>query len=270
MTVSRPNEPDDIYTVDVSSGGSSAGPPASPGIRGAFWCPIAFGSPASTASPCPPTTTARSTTAPSATTRSAMSGRSWTGSNPAPSSTPPAWGSMARRTAATWSWLDGQYGDRLAAGCDVVGLSNLITFLEGTSAYRRHARRAESGDERDPVARAALHALSPLANADRIQSPPSSPTASTTHACPSVRPNKSYERSASAASRPGTWVAPDEGHGFRSAAPATSSTSSWAPSSSAISWSPTRHHIPLRRTPVPPTPHDRPPSRQGPASNQSG
>ncbi len=46
-----------------------------------------------------------------------------------------------------------EYGDRLAAGCDVVGLSSLVSFLEGTGAYRRDARRAEYGDERDETMR---------------------------------------------------------------------------------------------------------------------
>ena len=42
------------------------------------------------------------------------------------------------------------YGDRLAGGVDVVGISNFVTFLQNTSAYRRDLRRAEYGDERDP------------------------------------------------------------------------------------------------------------------------
>ena len=41
------------------------------------------------------------------------------------------------------------YGDRLAGGIDVVGISNFVTFLTNTSAYRRDLRRAEYGDERD-------------------------------------------------------------------------------------------------------------------------
>lgn len=108
-----------------------------------------------------------------------------------------------------------QFGDRLAAGCDVVGLSNLITFLEGTSAYRRNARRAEYGDERDPVVRAALHALSPLASVDRIQSP-----LFVAHGANDPRvPLGEAEQIVRAVRQRGleAWymVAPDEGHGFR-------------------------------------------------------
>ena len=46
------------------------------------------------------------------------------------------------------------YGDRLAGGVDVVGISNFVTFLTNTSAYRRDLRREEYGDERDPKMRA--------------------------------------------------------------------------------------------------------------------
>ena len=42
------------------------------------------------------------------------------------------------------------FGDRLRGGIDVVGISNFVTFLESTSAYRRNLRRPEYGDERLP------------------------------------------------------------------------------------------------------------------------
>ena len=40
------------------------------------------------------------------------------------------------------------YGDRLAAAVDSVGISNFVTFLENTQAYRQDMRRVEYGDER--------------------------------------------------------------------------------------------------------------------------
>ena len=49
-----------------------------------------------------------------------------------------------------------QYGDRLAGGIDMVGITNFVTFLTNTSGYRRDLRRAEYGDERDPDMRALL------------------------------------------------------------------------------------------------------------------
>lgn len=63
------------------------------------------------------------------------------------------------------------YGERLLGGVSVVGISNFVTFLENTEAYRRDLRRAEYGDERDPEMRALLENISPLNNADKITSP---------------------------------------------------------------------------------------------------
>ena len=57
------------------------------------------------------------------------------------------------------------YNDRLRGGIDVVGISNFVTFLTSTSAYRRDLRRAEYGDERDPRMRGFLSRISPLTNA---------------------------------------------------------------------------------------------------------
>jgi dipeptidyl aminopeptidase/acylaminoacyl peptidase len=61
------------------------------------------------------------------------------------------------------------YGDRLAAGIDVVGISNFVTFLENTGEYRRDLRRAEYGDERDPAMRQHLQQISPLRRAAEIK-----------------------------------------------------------------------------------------------------
>jgi dipeptidyl aminopeptidase/acylaminoacyl peptidase len=108
-----------------------------------------------------------------------------------------------------------EYGDRIAAGCDVVGISSMISFLSGTSAYRRDARRAEYGDERDETLREFLDSISPLTNAARIRSPlfvahgandPRVPLAEAEHIVKAVRDGGNE-----------AWymMAPDEGHGFR-------------------------------------------------------
>ena len=56
-----------------------------------------------------------------------------------------------------------------AAGVDIVGISNLVTFLENTSAYRRRFRELEYGSlETD---REFLEAASPLNRADDIVAP---------------------------------------------------------------------------------------------------
>ncbi len=63
------------------------------------------------------------------------------------------------------------YSDRIACFVDIVGMSNLVTFLENTEGYRRDLRRVEYGDERDPEMRAFLTRIAPLTNAEKIGKP---------------------------------------------------------------------------------------------------
>ena len=63
------------------------------------------------------------------------------------------------------------FSDRLAAGVDIVGISNFVTFLENTEDSRRELRRVEYGDERDPVMRAHLESISPSNHPDKITAP---------------------------------------------------------------------------------------------------
>ncbi|MGZ5180935.1 MAG: S9 family peptidase [Ramlibacter sp.] len=70
----------------------------------------------------------------------------------------------------TWA-IASLYGDRLRAALPVVGMSNLVTFLEHTEAYRRDLRRVEYGDERDPKMRAFLERIAPMNNTGRIRHP---------------------------------------------------------------------------------------------------
>ena len=63
------------------------------------------------------------------------------------------------------------FSDNIKASVDIVGISNFITFLEGTSEYRRNQRRAEYGDERDPEIRKFLNSISPLSKVDKIKKP---------------------------------------------------------------------------------------------------
>lgn len=62
------------------------------------------------------------------------------------------------------------FGDRIKAGIDNVGIANFNTFLQTTAAYRQDLRRAEYGDERDPEMRAVFDRISPANNAEKIQS----------------------------------------------------------------------------------------------------
>ena len=63
------------------------------------------------------------------------------------------------------------FADRIRCAVDIVGISNFVTFLEHTEAYRRDLRRVEYGDERDPKMREHLLKISPLTSAERIKKP---------------------------------------------------------------------------------------------------
>ena len=107
------------------------------------------------------------------------------------------------------------FGDRLRGGIDVVGISNFVTFLESTSAYRRALRREEYGDERLPKMRAYLQRISPLTNAVRISKPLLVVQGLND---PRVPASESQQMVAKIRSRGGeVWylAAKDEGHGFK-------------------------------------------------------
>jgi dipeptidyl aminopeptidase/acylaminoacyl peptidase len=63
------------------------------------------------------------------------------------------------------------YSDRLVGGVNRYGISDFVTFLERTEAYRRDNRRAEYGDERDPEMRKVFARIAPMANIAKITKP---------------------------------------------------------------------------------------------------
>ncbi len=63
------------------------------------------------------------------------------------------------------------YAARFKGALCNVAISNFVTFLENTQSYRRDLRRAEYGDERDPVQRAKLMEISPLRRIGEIRAP---------------------------------------------------------------------------------------------------
>jgi dipeptidyl aminopeptidase/acylaminoacyl peptidase len=63
------------------------------------------------------------------------------------------------------------YNDKICCSIDVVGMSNLVTFLEHTESYRRDLRRVEYGDERDPKMREFLERIAPMNKAANITKP---------------------------------------------------------------------------------------------------
>jgi dipeptidyl aminopeptidase/acylaminoacyl peptidase len=61
------------------------------------------------------------------------------------------------------------YPDLWAAGVDLVGIANFLTFLKNTAAYRRHLRISEYGDpEKDADF---LREISPINHIDKIKAP---------------------------------------------------------------------------------------------------
>jgi dipeptidyl aminopeptidase/acylaminoacyl peptidase len=106
------------------------------------------------------------------------------------------------------------FDDKLRCGIDMVGISNFVTFLQNTEAYRRDQRRVEYGDERDPEMRKYLDSISPSNHADKINSPlfviqgandPRVPASESEQMVRSIRKNQGK-----------VWymLAMDEGHGY--------------------------------------------------------
>ena len=62
-----------------------------------------------------------------------------------------------------------EYPDIWAAGVDIVGIANFVTFLENTGDWRRKLREAEYGSL--STDREFLESISPLTNAHRIEAP---------------------------------------------------------------------------------------------------
>lgn len=107
-----------------------------------------------------------------------------------------------------------RYNDRIRASLPVVGISNLVSFLERTEAYRRDLRRVEYGDERDPKMREFMLRSAPLNHASKITKPifvvqggndPRVPLNEAEQMVKTIKENKGP-----------VWylMAKDEGHGF--------------------------------------------------------
>jgi dipeptidyl aminopeptidase/acylaminoacyl peptidase len=107
------------------------------------------------------------------------------------------------------------YSDRIRCSVDVVGMSNLVTFLEHTEGYRRDLRRVEYGDERDPKMHDFLEKIAPMNNIDKIKKPM---LVIAGRNDPRV-PVTESEQIVGALKKQGTpvWylMAKDEGHGYR-------------------------------------------------------
>ena len=107
------------------------------------------------------------------------------------------------------------YSDRIRCSIDIVGPSNLVTFLENTEAYRRDLRRVEYGDERDPKMREFLEKIAPMNNVEKIKKPMMVVAGKNDPRVPVSESNQIV----AALKKQGTpvWylMAKDEGHGFQ-------------------------------------------------------
>jgi dipeptidyl aminopeptidase/acylaminoacyl peptidase len=107
-----------------------------------------------------------------------------------------------------------RYPEKIRCAVDVVGPSNLVTFLEHTAPYRRDLRRVEYGDERDAETRAFLERTAPLNNASKVTKPLFIVQGKND---PAVPPSEAEQMvNAVKQNRVPVWylMATDEGHGF--------------------------------------------------------
>lgn len=107
-----------------------------------------------------------------------------------------------------------QANDRVAGTIDVVGMSNLVTFLENTEDYRRDLRRAEYGDERVPEMRAYLESIAPLNHAHKITKPLFIVQGKNDPRVPYTEALQMADRARESGAPVWFLMADDEGHGF--------------------------------------------------------
>ena len=113
----------------------------------------------------------------------------------------------------TWA-ISAFYNDKIRCAMPIVGMSNLVTFLEHTEAYRRDLRRVEYGDERDPQMRAYLEKIAPMNHLDAMHKPIFAVVGKNDPRVPWTESRQILDK-LNAQGTP-TWflMANDEGHGY--------------------------------------------------------
>ncbi len=106
------------------------------------------------------------------------------------------------------------YNDKICCSLPIVGMSNLVTLLEHTEAYRRDLRRVEYGDERDPKMREYLEKIAPLNNSEKIRKPVFAVVGKNDPRVPWTESRQMLDKLKS--NGIATWflMANDEGHGY--------------------------------------------------------
>lgn len=106
------------------------------------------------------------------------------------------------------------YSDRLVGGVERYGISNWVSFLKNTEAYRRDNRRAEYGDERKPKMQKVFARISPMANVGKITKPMLVMQGANDPRVPQSESDQVVARLRAGGNE--TWyvLLADEGHGF--------------------------------------------------------
>jgi dipeptidyl aminopeptidase/acylaminoacyl peptidase len=107
-----------------------------------------------------------------------------------------------------------RYNDMITCSVDIVGMSNLVTFLEHTEPYRRDLRRVEYGDERDPKMNEFLESIAPMNHVKNITKPMMVVAGANDPRVPKSEADQMV--AALKAQNTPVWylAAKDEGHGF--------------------------------------------------------
>ncbi len=105
-----------------------------------------------------------------------------------------------------------EYPERWAAGIDIVGIANFVTFLENTGSWRRELREAEYGSLEDD--RALLESISPIHSVDRIEAPLFVLHGANDPRVPLEEAEQIADRTTEAGVAVRTLIFEDEGHGI--------------------------------------------------------
>ena len=113
----------------------------------------------------------------------------------------------------TWATAS-NYNDKICCSLPIVGMSNLVTLLEHTEAYRRDLRRVEYGDERDPKMRTYLERIAPLNNSEKIRKPVFAVVGKNDPRVPWTESRQMLDKLKSNGIPTWFLMANDEGHGY--------------------------------------------------------
>ena len=105
-----------------------------------------------------------------------------------------------------------EFPELWAAGIDIVGIANFVTFLENTGSWRRSLREAEYGSLEDD--RELLESISPIHSVDRIEAPLFVLHGANDPRVPLSEAEQIAEEAEAAGVAVRKLVFEDEGHGF--------------------------------------------------------